>query len=125
MKQLMYHTVELNDAATTDEDRYLTPCHPDGGEWRLVSAILDIDTAATAEDGEQRTVTLKNGATSLGSLDTFDTAWVEGTAQAFALSGGLAREFTANVDALTVVSDHTGSTGRVAVGRVGLTFERV
>ncbi|MEO1715763.1 MAG: hypothetical protein AAFR76_01515 [Planctomycetota bacterium] len=128
MKQLIPVTLTINDAQGVDEDRYITPCHPDGGEWKLVKAVLVPNTTTAVNGTNYRTVTLKNGSAILGSLTTNSSggaAFTAATPSAFALSGGADLEFAANEDPLHIESTHTGGTGAAVTGVVQLSFERL
>ena len=127
-KMLLTLTVLLADAANASEDRYICPVHPDGGEWKLVSAVWIPDTAVSTDASNYRTISLKRSSTTFGSLTTNSSggaAFVEGTPQAFTLTAsGTDQEFTANTDALEIDSTYTG-TGAAAAGRVVVCFERM
>ena len=127
MKQFIRDSILIDDATGASEEYYLTPVHPDGGEWELVALFLtpfeDVAVAGT----NFRTVTPKNGGTACAAAWTSNTggdALTEGTPYALVPVAGTIREFTANVDALEIDSAHTG-TGAALKGQVTAVWERV
>ncbi len=99
------------------------------GEKVLLKSIVfvpDSDGAVSISGTNYITVTAKQGSTSLGSFNTFTggTALVAGTAVTFSLSGGVALEFDALTDLLTIDSVKTG-TGAVLKGTFLAVFELI
>lgn len=124
MKMLALVSLALLDAAGDDKSRYACPVHPDGGEWKLVKAVYVPNVSVAIDATDFRTISLENGATTLGSIVTSATALTAGTPVEFTLTGGLALEFTANTDTVLVDSAQDGA-GAVADGVVILSFERI
>jgi hypothetical protein len=127
---LVYGSVSLADAATTDKNYYLVP--PLTGKYKLVGGTFtpDGDGAATTDGTEARTITLKKGSTSLAVITTdtdgSEVAFVAGTPIAFSITGsGTDIEFTGQTDPVIIASVHAGATGRVAKGVVQLVWEKL
>jgi len=115
----------LADALTADKTRYQCPVDEEGGEYQLVNATWVSDTTVNTSGTDYRTINVKNGATTLGTITTNGSTWTAGTPVDISLSGGKSKEFTANTDVVTIESTHTGSTGAVADGRLVLEFEKI
>lgn len=118
--------VYIADAATVDENRYYAPPVPSGAVYKLQDASFIPDTAVAQDAAEYRTITLSDGTTTFGTLTTVTVTGValtEGTPSAFTLSG--ACEIKVGTTVLKIASVHTGSTGKVAQGRLVGTLVRV
>lgn len=116
-------THDFNVAAASADDRYFAVPLP-RGEWLLDSAMY-VPAAALALDGtDYTTLSVLNGATTLGSIDNSATAFVQGTPVLITLSGGTALEFTAQTDAIELQKAETGS-GSALNGSVTLSFTRL
>lgn len=117
---------QLADAASANKTYDVAL--PSGSEWRLESAtyIPDSDGAVAVAGTDYRTISVKQGSTSLASINTNTggTAFVANSANALTVSGGTSREFTGGTDTVKIDSAATGS-GKVAKGVVVLTFKQM
>jgi hypothetical protein len=115
-------TVQLNEAAAADRDYYVAL--PALGEIKVVSAtfVPDSDGAAAIDGTEIRTISVKQGSTTVATVTTLTggSAFVAGTAVALTVTAGVAQDFTGGTDTIKVVSVHGGATGKVAKGVLSL-----
>lgn len=115
-------------AANVNKTLYVAAPGASGEKVVLKSLVFvpDSDGAVSIDGTNYITVTAKQGSTSLGSFttNTGGTALVAGTAVAFTLSGGVALEFDALTDLLTIDSVKTG-TGAVLKGAFLAVFEPI
>lgn len=97
------------------------------GKWRVKLAyfVPDNNGAVATDASNYRTITVKNGSTTLATATTNSTggaAFVANTATTMTVSGGASREFTGGTDTLKVDSAYAG-TGAVAKGIVCVMIE--
>ena len=109
-------TTRVTLGATTADTLYVDV--PYAGEWSLLSARMLGHDALAANGSNNRTVTLKKGATSLGNLSTSATGIVAGEARAFTLTGD--RDFTgeqvdSDTEPLSIAVTHAGTGGALDV----------
>ena len=95
-------------AAGTGEERYVAQTMP--GEWQVEAAYYTPATADAAHATNFTTLSLLQGATAIVSdLSNETVAFVAGTARAFTMVNGVAREFgQGDVIKLTKVEDGSG-----------------
>tara|TARA_Y100000310_G_scaffold196306_1_gene196353 strand:- start:174 stop:566 length:393 start_codon:yes stop_codon:yes gene_type:complete len=120
-----FSSVDIEEAAATDDTFYVTPPYADGKEWYLRYATFTPHTTTAADATDYVTLKLANGSDSLGTLATSSVAYTAGTPRAFSLSGGKALEFTAGTDAVTISNTNTGTAGAAVHGHLGLCWEKL
>ena len=98
---------------------------PSPNEWKLSAVYFAPAASEAIHAAHYATLTIKQGATSLGSLATNVTALTAGTAEAVAMTAGTgsSREFGAG-DSVTMAVTKTGN-GIAMLGVVSLAFEKI
>jgi hypothetical protein len=117
-------SIQIEEAAGTDETLYVGVPAADGAEWKLIYASFVPSTTTAANATDYVTLAVLNGATSLGSLDTSATAFTAGTTRSMTLSDIAAAEFTAGTDALKVTVTNATTTGAAIHGTLMVVFEK-
>jgi hypothetical protein len=112
-------------AATTGDTLYIDT--PRAGTWLLKSARLIGHDTTSADASNYRTIAVKNGATTLGTLDTSTTDITAGEVREFSLSGDA--EFTgaqtgSSTEPASIVVTHAG-TGAALDAEVTCVWEPV
>ena len=98
---------------------------PSPNEWKLNAIYFAPSTSEAIDATDYATLTVSQGATSLGSLATNATALTAGTAESVALTAGTgaSREFGAG-DSVKLAVTKAGS-GIAFLGVVSLAFEKI
>lgn len=111
----------INVAADADETLYVV--QPYAGTWKVRKAYLVPHDTTAANASNYVSVALKNGSTTLGTIDTSSTGNTAGTAREFTLSGGSSLE-VAQGSVFTVAVTHPG-TGAALDAYVAIELEKV
>ncbi len=105
-------------AASEDEDRYISPPGTVADVWKLNSIEFVPATSVTADLTDYFTVTYYKDSTSLATFDTTATSLVAGTPKALTITGTMKDlEFTTGTNVLKIGVAQSTSTGAICDGQ--------
>lgn len=108
--------------AGTAENHYITV--PTAGEWLFKAAYINVNTTAALDGSNYATIALKQGATTVSSVDTSATTLTAGTSQALTNAAAGASAELGQGDTLHLAVTKTGS-GIAVKGIVTVSLQSV
>ena len=93
-----------------------------GGEWIVESAAVLPNATLAASGTNYYTITIKQGSSTIGTMDSQSTAYTAGTARAFSLTKDVNAEF-GGTDAFALAATLAGS--ETFDGTVSIVFKKV